>query len=75
MTVVEVLELFEACSLMFAGAVLALGNRDTISSRTRRHGVLRIDGVLRLSASCASGSMRSVLKFCSELLVVLVVIA
>jgi len=46
-TVWEVGEVREACSLMLPGSMPALDHRDAIGNRTRRHGVLRVDGVPR----------------------------
>ena len=50
---------------MFPGSVLALDDRDTISNRTRRHCVLRVDGVPRcrpaVQVAVCDASGRSVL--------------
>jgi hypothetical protein len=60
-------EVFEACSLMFPGSVPALDNRDTISNRTRRHCVFRVDGEPRcrraVQVAVCETSERSVLSY------------
>lgn len=69
---VEVLEVFETCSLMFPVLVLALDDRDTISNRTRRHCVLCIDGMPRCRPAVQVAVRETSGKICSELLGVVI---
>ena len=75
MTVLRVLVVIGACSLMFVWAMLAYDSLDTISTRTRRKCVLCIDSVLGCGPAVRVAICEVFSKKSSELFVVLFLVS